>query len=188
MRFHRSRKARFICLVVSGVILGIVGYRLPFLNWRRTVSPLEADLLVVRFDGKGDGRFLAPRNGGRRHRGIDLAAAVGGPVYAIRSGRVREVGTDLGLGKFVSLKHDGTLSSLYAHLDTLLVTDGQRVRQGQKIGTVGKTGNARHPVIQPHLHLEVMQRDQRINPAQLGLEIVDASSSKTQTSAPSTSN
>lgn len=143
----------------------------PYVNWRQVVAPVDVVPLQLRQDAKGSGAYQAPRSGDRPHRGIDLAAPLGSPVRAIRSGRVVQVGTHRGLGQFVELRHAGGLSSLYGHLSETFVTAGQRVAQGQAIGAVGKTGNARHRLITPHVHVEVVRGGEWIDPATLGLEV-----------------
>lgn len=153
----------------------------PYMNWRLSASPVDQQPLFMRQDAKGDGRFGAPRSGHRAHRGIDLAAPLGSPVRAIRSGTVMMVGTHRGFGRFIELDHRRSLTSLYAHLDDVQVTMGQRVQQGQIIGTVGKTGNARSPLIAPHLHLEVAKDGVLLDPTTMGLRVVVASTRKPQT-------
>ena len=154
---------------------------LPYVNWQPVVPPLAARPLIIRQDAKGDGRFAAPRSGNRLHRGVDLAGAIDTPVQAIRSGRVLEVGNHRGLGRFVVIQHDGGLRSLYAHLNATQVTEGLRVRQGAVIGTIGKTGNARHPSIVPHVHFEVVRSGAVIDPQSLGLEFQLADVPTTET-------
>ena len=159
----------------AGVLLGGAGVlaavEAPYVNWSPIAPPVDARPLVIRQDAKGDGRFASPRSGHRRHRGIDLAAELHSPVRAIRSGRVVQVGTHRGLGRFVEVEHQSDLHSLYAHLDTVSVDVGQRVRQGAQLGTVGKTGNARHRWITPHVHLEIVRDGQPVDPATLGLRV-----------------
>ncbi len=150
-------------------LVAVAASQLPFVNWQRMAAPLAARPLVIRQDAKGDGRFQAPRSGGRKHRGVDLVAHLNDPVRAVRSGRVLEVGLHRGLGRFVELEHAFGYRSLYAHLQSAAVTEGQRVRQGQVIGAVGKTGNARHAWITPHLHFEVLRQGVPIDPLTLGL-------------------
>jgi murein DD-endopeptidase MepM/ murein hydrolase activator NlpD len=163
-----------LLLPAAAVLLGL---ELPYVNWRAAVPPVDARPLLIRRDARGDGRFLSPRSGNRRHRGVDLAAGLGTPVRAIRSGRVAEVGNHRGLGRFVALEHGGGLRTLYAHLETSAVEPGGRVAQGAIIGTVGKTGNARHQWITPHLHLEVTRGGALLDPASLGLRLVERNSS-----------
>jgi murein DD-endopeptidase MepM/ murein hydrolase activator NlpD len=172
-------------MVWLGIALGgaaaAAAIELPYVNWRRVVSPLDEPALVTRLDAKGDGRFLAPRSGRRHHRGIDLVAALDSPVRAIRSGTVVEVGVHRGLGRFVELEHRQHLRSVYAHLQKVLVEPGTRVRQGARIGTVGNTGNARHRWITPHLHLEVVKDGEPIDPQSLGLPIAESVASRSVT-------
>ena len=157
-------------LLLGGAVVFILG-EAPYVNWASIAPPVDKRPLVIRQDAKGDGRFASPRSGHRRHRGIDLAAPLHSPVRAIRSGRVVQVGTHRGLGRFVELEHQRGLHSLYAHMDTVVVTAGQRLRQGAQVGTVGKTGNARHRWITPHLHLEIVRDGQPVDPAALGLQV-----------------
>jgi murein DD-endopeptidase MepM/ murein hydrolase activator NlpD len=165
--------------ILLGGVIATAAVELPQVNWRLVVAPIDVEPLTIRQDAKGDGRFFAPRSGNRRHRGIDLVAALGNPVRAIRSGTVAEVGLHRGLGHFIELEHRGGLHSRYAHLEEVAVRVGQRVRQGQVIGTVGKTGNAKHEWITPHLHLEVLSNGQPINPQVLGLQVMDPGGSMT---------
>jgi murein DD-endopeptidase MepM/ murein hydrolase activator NlpD len=91
-------------------------------------------------------RFGAPRSGGRTHQGQDLFAACGTPVAAARGGRVQARGFDPVLyGNWVVIDARGTRADhRYAHFSRLApVRDGERVRTGDRIGRVGKTGNAR---------------------------------------------
>lgn len=95
------------------------------------------------------------------HRGIDIRAPKGTGVVSIASGTVVEVRHDIfGYGNHVRIAHDGTMSTLYAHLDEIEVSVGERVEQGQEIGTVGTTGWATGP----HLHFEIMEGMSNVNP------------------------
>ena len=100
-----------VCLVGAAVVVGL---ELPYVNWQRIVAPVETGALRIRHDAKGDGRFGAPRSGGRQHQGLDLWAPLDSPVHAIRSGRVVRVGSHRGLGRFIELEHAGQLRSRYA--------------------------------------------------------------------------
>lgn len=122
----------------------------------------------LRTDEGGQGQFLAPRAHGK-HNGIDLLAPVGTPVLAACSGKARADDRG-GYGRVVQLvcpvpadigggDMDLHVSLFYAHLDRTQVGKGwTRVKAGQALGTVGKTGNARGPKIKPHLHLEMIVR------------------------------
>jgi murein DD-endopeptidase MepM/ murein hydrolase activator NlpD len=89
--------------------------------------------------------------GGHWHSGIDLAAARGTPVMATLPGVVTVIVSATGYGLHVIINHGGGLSSLYGHLNTVVVLSGDYVDAGQIIGTVGSTGNATGP----HLHFEI---------------------------------
>ncbi len=168
-------------LVLGGGLATAV-LELPYVNWQPAAAPIDTEPLTIRKDAKGDGSFFASRSGDRRHRGIDLAAPLGSSVRAIRSGSVVEVGLHRGLGRFIDLEHHGGLHSRYAHLNDVQVSVGERVQQGQRIGTVGKTGNARHRWIIPHLHLEVVRDGELVDPASLGLRVVEAETDGTHSS------
>ncbi len=92
----------------------------------------------------------APRSGGRRHQGVDMLAPTGTPLQAVVSGFVDHRSNALG-GVTVSLRGDNGNRYYYAHLVAYEGLPG-RVEQGQVIGYVGDTGNARGT---PHLHFEI---------------------------------
>ena len=101
-------------------------------------------------------RFGAPRSGGRVHQGQDVFASCGTRVVAARSGEVQARGSDPQLyGNWVVIDGRGTRTDYrYAHfLHPASVHDGERVRTGERIGRVGKTGNAR--TVGCMLHFEV---------------------------------
>ena len=100
------------------------------------------------------------------HRGRDLAAAEGTPVYAAADGTVRSTVKSDSYGNCLRLLHANGDETLYAHMQYIFVHPGQRVRQGQVIGTVGQTGN----VTGPHLHFELLHNGIRYDPSRaLGL-------------------
>lgn len=128
-----------------------------FLDKAYFLPPLEyPGDIVIRCDSRGNGFFAAPRNGRRLHRGIDLLSAIGTPVFACRWGIVSVAREEkMGMGKYLVIRHPGGITTLYGHLSDIYVSPRQLVRQGELIGRVGKTGNARAPGIQSHLHFEV---------------------------------
>jgi murein DD-endopeptidase MepM/ murein hydrolase activator NlpD len=93
------------------------------------------------------------------HRGVDLAAPLGSAVRAALDGKVVAVSYDSVLGNYVLLRHQIGYSSLYGHLQQVLVRPGASVSRGQKIGTVGSTGKSTGP----HLHFEVRKNGVPIN-------------------------
>jgi hypothetical protein len=95
------------------------------------------------------------------HAGIDLANSIGTPIVAVSDGVVIDAGPTAGYGMWVKLLHaDGTVT-LYGHINTALVSVGQRVMAGDQIATMGNRGNSTGP----HLHFEVLQGgSERIDP------------------------
>jgi len=86
------------------------------------------------------------------HGGIDIANAIGTPIVAASDGVVTDAGPTAGYGAWVKLRHsDGTVT-LYGHVNTWLVSVGQRVMAGDQIATIGNRGNSTGP----HLHFEVL--------------------------------
>ena len=118
----------------------------------------------------GSGRFTWPVYGwlsqGYRfdHRAIDVAAPQGTPVTAADRGVVLRAGwNNQGYGRFVIIDHKIDYVTLYAHLDRVLVKEGEIVGQGQVLGTVGSTGNSTGP----HLHFELRDLGRLANPLEL---------------------
>lgn len=118
----------------------------------------------------GNGKLLRPTSGiitshfgnrvhpihgtTRLHRGLDIANSVGTPVVAAESGTVITASYEPGYGNYIMISHniDGqVMTTLYAHLNSIQVSTGQRVNRGQQIGTMGSTGASTGP----HLHFEV---------------------------------
>ena len=97
----------------------------------------------------------------RAHRGVDFAAPTGTTVMAAADGTVTYAGTNGSYGRFVQLRHPGGEITEYAHLSSVLVNVGQRVRQEDAIGRVGMTGTATGP----HLHYQLMQDGRYVNPS-----------------------
>lgn len=95
------------------------------------------------------------------HGGIDLAGPIGTPIVAAADGVVIDVGPTAGYGAWVKLRHaDGTVT-LYGHVNTWLVSVGERVMAGDQIATIGNRGNSTGP----HLHFEVLLGgSQRVDP------------------------
>jgi len=125
---------------------------------------------------RGTGRFVFPANANissgfgnrihpilgysRFHAGIDFAASHGATIRAADSGRVIFSGWYGGYGQAVIIDHGNGISTLYAHASRLFVKEGQTVQQGQSIAAVGSTGLSTGP----HLHFEVRQNGNPVNP------------------------
>jgi len=103
----------------------------------------------------------------RPHKGVDYAAAIGTPIKASGDGRVIFRGTKGGYGRTVMIRHGSQYTTLYAHMSKFRgsVKNGTRVRQGQVIGYVGKSGLATGP----HLHYEFRVNGVHRNPLTIKL-------------------
>ena len=90
---------------------------------------------------------------GKYHEGVDIALGygIGSPIYSIGDGVVADVLYQKTGGKMIIIDHGNNIFSMYAHLNSQLVTKGQNVSRAQKIGTMGNTGFTTGP----HLHLSV---------------------------------
>ena len=97
------------------------------------------------------------------HGGADYSVARGTPVVAANAGRVALVAEYFFPGRLVAVDHGLGLHTLYFHLDTVAVAEGDRVDRGQTLGTVGATGRATGP----HLHFGAQLGGARIDPAAL---------------------
>ncbi|MBW0105773.1 M23 family metallopeptidase [Pseudonocardia sp. KRD-291] len=109
------------------------------------------------------GQFTSGFGGrwGVTHYGIDLAAPIGTPIYALTDGVVEKAGPASGFGMWVVLKHTDGTSSVYGHINRALVEVGQEVKAGDEIAEVGNRGQSTGP----HLHLEVWEPDgSKVNP------------------------
>lgn len=100
----------------------------------------------------------------RPHLGIDLAAPKGTPILASQGGTVIYAGREFrGYGKMVLIESGEGWATLYAHFDKILVVEGQKVRQGEVIGAMGRTGRATGV----HLHFEVRKDRGPVDPLPL---------------------
>ena len=97
----------------------------------------------------------------RQHEGVDIAAKSGTPVYCTGDGVVERVNFKYyGYGNMVIINHGFGYVTRYAHLHTVNVVEGMKIRRGECIGTVGATGKATGP----HVHYEVRYKDTPVNP------------------------
>lgn len=116
-------------------------------------------------EGRISGIFGSQRilNGLKKnpHGGLDIAAPVGTPIKSIASGKVLMAEKDLYYtGNIVIIGHGYKLKSMYIHMEDINVSEGDFVKQGQIIGTIGMTGR----VTGPHLHMNVYWNRIKINP------------------------
>ncbi len=103
----------------------------------------------------------------KMHQGIDFGAPTGTPIFAAGNGTVVEIGTKGGYGRYIRLRHNGQLETVYAHMSRFGqgLYHGGQVTQGEVIGYVGATGRATGP----HLHFEVHVAGKAVNPLSINL-------------------
>ncbi len=124
-----------------------IPYGMPVLSSHRFTSGFG-----YRRDPKGFGR--------RMHSGVDFAAGRGTPIYATADGVVKSAASEGGYGRTVRITHEFGFETVYAHQTRLLVSPGQRVSRGDKIGEMGSTGRSTGV----HLHYEVRLDGRPVNP------------------------
>lgn len=120
-------------------------------------SPLDEALKITSGFGM---RFHPILRKKKMHRGIDLSANRGTPVYATSDGIVEKAITHNKYGKMIVLKHDAVYQTLYAQLSIFEVETGTKVKKGALIGRVGSSGLS----TAPHLHYEVLKDGKPVNP------------------------
>jgi murein DD-endopeptidase MepM/ murein hydrolase activator NlpD/LysM repeat protein len=108
------------------------------------------------------GYISSPFGDGRGHKGIDIAAPYGTPIYAAASGTVTDVGSGWngGYGNAVMITQDDGNVTMYAHQSSVAVSYGDYVVKGQLIGYIGSTGDSSGN----HLHFEVRSNGRFMNP------------------------
>ncbi len=94
------------------------------------------------------------------HTGLDIAAPKGTPIKVVTSGTVTFAGWNGAYGKCIKVSHGNGVETWYAHCNSLYVSKGQEVQEGEVIGAVGTTGNSTGN----HLHLEVRINGNPVNP------------------------
>lgn len=98
--------------------------------------------------------------GHENHPGIDFKGNIGDPILATATGTVVFAGQKGGYGNCVIVEHKRGIKTLYAHLNKVSVRPNQKVQTGTQVGELGNTGRSTGP----HIHYEVMEHDQKVNP------------------------
>ena len=103
----------------------------------------------------------------KMHKGIDFGASIGTPIFAAGGGTIDDIGFRNGYGRYIRIRHNGTISTAYAHMSRFggNMYHGAHVNQGEVIGYVGMSGRATGP----HLHFEVLVNNQQVNPMSINL-------------------
>jgi murein DD-endopeptidase MepM/ murein hydrolase activator NlpD len=125
------------------------------------IASLPSDWPVEGRVVSGVGMRPSPWTGEKEfHPGLDIPNPVGTPVHASGDAVVESVGVNGGNGRSVVLDHGQEITTQYAHLSKILVSEGEQVRKGQPIGLVGTSGRSTGP----HLHYEVRVNGTPIDP------------------------
>lgn len=121
-----------------------------------SIRPLDTGWLSSRFGFRPD-----PFTGKQTfHRGLDYSVPVGTAVRVTADGVVATVETQRGFGKVLKIDHGGGVSTVYAHLDRILVHKGEEVERGDVVARSGNSGRSSAP----HLHYEVRLGGRPVNP------------------------
>ena len=133
----------------------------------KNLPDLQLDSLLSTYVHPLDSGAVTSNFGPRKrrfHYGIDLRVWVGQDVYAAFDGKIRVTGFDkYGYGKYIVVRHNNGLETLYGHLSDIWVAANQDVRAGDVIGLGGNTGRSTGP----HLHFEFRYLGNAINPAKI---------------------
>lgn len=95
------------------------------------------------------------------HQGVDIGNKEGTPIMATADGVVSTTGVQGGYGNMITIRHNNTLSSRYAHLSIINVTPQTKVKKGDVIGLMGSTGRSTGS----HLHFEIRENGEAVNPS-----------------------
>ena len=126
------------------------------------IPPMNPDTKKYRFSSSFGYRKDPFTGRSKRHTGVDFAMKPGIPIYATGDGVVESVKFELfGYGNQVVINHGFGYKTRYAHLKSVGVGEGMKVKRGECIGLSGNSGRSSGP----HLHYEVLYKDNYVNPA-----------------------
>ena len=126
------------------------------------ISPVVPDRNIYRLSSSFGYRSDPFTGKQKRHSGVDFALKPGNPIYATGDGVVEKVSYEFyGYGNQVLINHGFGYKTRYAHLKSINVVEGMKVKRGECIGDSGNSGRSSGP----HLHYEVIYMDKHINPA-----------------------
>jgi murein DD-endopeptidase MepM/ murein hydrolase activator NlpD len=147
-------------LIVFGVAAGLLAVQGCASGRRGVESSVIPRGWPVPYDvARISSAFGAPR-GSSRHKGLDLTAPKGTKVRTTADGRVTFAGRSGDFGRLVVVEHEDGYETRYAHLKSIEVKKGRKLKRGAVVGTVGKSGNATGF----HLHYEVRLQGTPVNP------------------------
>ena len=126
------------------------------------IPPVVPDKKIYRLSSSFGFRSDPFTGRSKRHTGVDFALKPGNPIYATGDGVVESVKFEFfGYGNSVVIDHGFGYKTRYAHLKSIGVAEGMKVKRGECIGISGNSGRSSGP----HLHYEVVYKDRHVNPA-----------------------
>jgi murein DD-endopeptidase MepM/ murein hydrolase activator NlpD len=126
------------------------------------IPPVVPDRKIYRLSSRFGYRSDHFTGRTKRHSGVDFALKPGNPVYATGDGVVESVKFEFfGYGNSVVIDHGFGYKTRYAHLKSIGVSEGMKVKRGECVGTSGNPGRSSGP----HLHYEVLYKGNHVNPA-----------------------
>ncbi len=165
----RSQKATSVAMNTANRIkitqpvgdYGCVDYNMSVIPGQAAIvnSPVIGN---VRISAPFGPRFHPVQKVWKEHKGMDLATAMNTTVYTPANGTIKSVWTDNGCGKGLQIQHAGGMVSKYCHLnDNSMYSVGQSVRAGCAVAKTGNTGMSTGP----HLHYELLQNGEHVDPS-----------------------
>jgi len=148
-------------------ILGFVMEQRETLARTPAIWPVSFEDCSDRWISSGYGNRRSPFSGALEfHGGVDIVAPKGAPIRASADGIVQFAGTKPAIGRTVRLRHSERFETRYGHCEKILVQNGEQVRRGDPIATVGNTGRSTGV----HLHYEVRRNGKTVNPMEYMLD------------------
>lgn len=126
------------------------------------IPPVVPDRKITRLSSSFGFRKDPFTGRSKKHSGVDFALKPGNPIYATGDGVVESVKFEFfGYGNSVVINHGFGYKTRYAHLKSIGVVEGMKVKRGECVGESGNSGRSSGP----HLHYEVIYKDRHVNPA-----------------------
>lgn len=126
------------------------------------IPPVVPDRKIYRLSSSFGFRKDPFTGRSKKHSGVDFALKPGNPIYASGDGVVESVRFEFfGYGNSVLINHGFGYKTRYAHLKSICVSEGMKIKRGECIGESGNSGRSSGP----HLHYEVIYKDKHVNPA-----------------------
>jgi len=158
-------------LITVGIVLVTSTSHLAFADDDGTHLIKVFPLTGHRISSKFGNRYHPIKKYTRKHTGVDLAAPSSAHIRTVAAGKVVFAGRHGSYGKLVTVLHEDDYSSLYGHLDEILVNVGDVLKAGQIVGRLGTTGASTGP----HLHFEWRRSGVPLNPMKVLPELADKS-------------